>query len=238
MKVTISNSFRILYVTDRFLQSRYPSPPIAKTVNASNVDLAEYNRDVLKQRLAKPAKEIIVFGMIGNFKTTYKGVHTAIEALSQIKDKYKFVFKVLGKGDTLKYINLAKDFDIDDYVFFCGSLPNGRPVLNWLDQLDIYLQPSLAEGLPRALIEAMSRGLPCVASKTGGIPELLEPRFLHNPGNAKDLKNKILYILSLNLSEISKENFDRVKQYNSNSLNKKRFVFFEDLKNAAIRNLQ
>jgi len=52
-----------------------------------------------------------------------------------------------------------------------------------LDDVDIYIQPSRQEGLPRALIEAMSRGCPAVGSTAGGIPELLSPECLHQPGD-------------------------------------------------------
>ena len=46
-------------------------------------------------------------------------------------------------------------------------------MFEWLDDMDLYIQPSLQEGLPRAVVEAMSRGLPALGAHTGGIPELL-----------------------------------------------------------------
>ena len=70
---------------------------------------------------------------------------------------------------------------------FNGVLPSGQPVLNWLDDIDIYVQPSFQEGLPRALVEAMSGGRPAFASTTGGIPELLPADCLHCPGDAARL---------------------------------------------------
>ena len=56
-----------------------------------------------------------------------------------------------------------------------------------MDQVDIYIQPSLTEGLPRGLLEAMSRGCPAIASRVGGIPELLGNSCLHRPGDAEGL---------------------------------------------------
>ena len=47
-----------------------------------------------------------------------------------------------------------------------------------LDECDIYLQPSLQEGLPRSVIEAMSRGCACIGAATAGIPELLESEYV------------------------------------------------------------
>ena len=66
---------------------------------------------------------------------------------------------------------------------FGRNLAFGRPVLEWLNDVDIYIQPSRQEGLPRALIEAMSRGCPAFGSTAGGIPELLSPECLHQPGD-------------------------------------------------------
>lgn len=61
---------------------------------------------------------------------------------------------------------------VADRVVFKGQMKH-QQVLEWIDSLDIYIQPSMQEGLPRALIEAMSRACPAIGSSTGGIPELL-----------------------------------------------------------------
>ena len=70
---------------------------------------------------------------------------------------------------------------------FCGTLASGTAVNQWLDDIDLYIQPSLTEGLPRALIEAMSRGCPALGSGAGGIPELLAPECIHKPGDSATL---------------------------------------------------
>ena len=57
----------------------------------------------------------------------------------------------------------------------------------WLDAVDLYVQPSRQEGLPRGTLEAMSRACPALGSTAGGLPELLEPECLHKPGDAAGL---------------------------------------------------
>ena len=88
-----------------------------------------------------------------------------------------------------------KNFGVENQVFFDGTLPGGQPVYDWLDDLDLYLIPSLQEGLPRALVEAMSRGCPAIGAKTGGIPELLGKDCIYGRKNYKKLAKKIKMIL-------------------------------------------
>lgn len=57
----------------------------------------------------------------------------------------------------------------------------------FLDTVDIYIQPSKQEGLPRSVVEAMSRGCLCVGSRIAGIPELLSTKYLFNAGNVMQI---------------------------------------------------
>lgn len=68
---------------------------------------------------------------------------------------------------------MASDQGIADRVKFLGWLAAGPAVRAELDRADLFVLPSRTEGLPRALVEAMARGLPCIGSTAGGIPELL-----------------------------------------------------------------
>ena len=60
-----------------------------------------------------------------------------------------------------------------------------------LTDSDIYIQPSLQEGLPRAVVEAMSTALPCIGFNTGGIPELLEPEYIVKLKNVDGIVQRI-----------------------------------------------
>ena len=63
-----------------------------------------------------------------------------------------------------------------DRVRFRGQLTTPVDVRAELDRADLFVLPSRQEGLPRAMIEAMARALPCIGSSVGGIPELLQPK--------------------------------------------------------------
>lgn len=234
MRQAVKHSKRTLYVTQSFLQRRYPSAKNALTVSASNVEIESPCMSKIESRdWSKPK---LVLGLIGNYKTRYKGIHLAIEALSLLKnDLGDFELRVLGKGDPVEYREMAKRMGVLDNTVFCGALPNGEPVMRWLDEIDLYMQPSLTEGLPRALIEAMSRGCVCVGSDAGGTPELLPLKLVHRAGDARSLAEVVKTALSEKgcWSSISLQNYERSKVYDKSFLNKKRSDFYFALKKAA-----
>ncbi|MBJ2152692.1 glycosyltransferase [Paracoccus sp. IB05] len=214
-RVATRNAPVVRYVTRQFLQGRYPTS--GKEFVASNVELHDSAAINTRRDLSKRK---IVFGTIGSLNTRLKGIHIAIEALSQLKTlrpELSFEYRILGEGDRAQFNGSA----IADYLKFDGVLPGGKPVLDWLDHVDIYLQPSFQEGLPRALIEAISRGCLCLGSTAGGIPELLAAERLHKPGDVKQLLASLQSLLSLSIEEQiaeSRANIMKSKDYHSDRL--------------------
>lgn len=236
IKKAIKSVNFVSYVSQIFLQSRYPSSNKAITVSVSNVEIPFVNDDILKKRLEKiqSKNEKIIFGLIGSFKTKYKGIHNTIPVLGRLSKRYSnFEFRILGSGNSIEYIEMAKKYNIEDKVFFDGVLPNGKAIFQWLDDIDIYIQPSLTEGVPRALIEAMSRGCPAIASTAGGISELLDKNLTFPPHD----QNEFYKILEKNIFNIdwkkeqAKKNFEKSKEYQKDILDKRRFDFFRKVKN-------
>ena len=157
-----------------------------------------------------------------------KGIDVAIKALSLSKQHIgRFEFHILGAGDASTYRQQAKYYGISNSVFFDGVLPSGDAVFRWLDNIDIYLHPSYKEGLPRALIEAMSRGCPALATNVAGTPELLTDEYLINSGDYKKLSEKIITIHndSATLIEMATNNFKVTEKYTSSFLDEKRKIF-------------
>lgn len=224
-----------LYVTEHFLQSRYPAHKEAVTTFCSNVEIPSVDNAVLTGRLDKISNptvgEPITFGLIANYSSKYKGIDVAIKALKEASLP-NWQFKVLGSGDATHYKQLAQNLGVADRVHFVGSLPSGGPVFNWVDSIDIYLHPSFQEGLPRALVEAMSRGAPAIASKIAGIPELLADTELIKAGDYQDLAKKIVALaasqeLQLQLAE---QNFNKAKNYYKDTLDQRRSEFWREFK--------
>jgi glycosyltransferase involved in cell wall biosynthesis len=183
----------VIYVSREFLQRRYPTRGRAEA--ASNVEIDPARPDVLEARLRRIARPpgLLTLGLIGAVDHNLKGIGTALAALGLARAELpEFRFRVLGKGDPQRWSSEIARAGLAARVEFCGTLPSGEPVLRWLDEIDVYLQPSFHEGVPRALIEAMSRGCLGLGSTAGGIPELLEPECLHRRGDATALASLLV----------------------------------------------
>lgn len=223
----------VIYVTNEFLQKRYPTE--GKSISCSDVNIEEAKEETIQKRLNKirDKEGSYKIGLIGSLNVNYKGHKEAIEAISLLKDKYNIELHFLGKGNTEKWKQLAKKLKVENNVFFDGILPSGKPVFKWLDELDIYLIPSLQEGLPRALIEAMSRGCPSIGTKTGGIPELLQKEYICPKRDYKEIANKIRKLCTNKeeMLRIANENYVKIKeQYNKEILNERRNKFLANFR--------
>lgn len=218
-----------LYVTKSFLQKRYPSDGVVTF--CSNVDIPEVPRSVLEARLAKngvPNRKI-TFGLIGNYSSKYKGIDIAIRALADFEKKgIDWQFEVVGAGDASMYHDLAHKLGVVEKVKFLGTKPAGSAIYEWLDGVDIYLQPSYQEGLPRALVEAMSRGCPSIGTAIAGIPELLNESEMISPGDWRSLSGKIHNLASDSdfMNDLSRRNFDMAKNYYREVLDDRRTRFW------------
>lgn len=220
----------VIYVTNNFLQKRYPSNAKNQT-GCSDVEVI-IDKKVINSRLinnSKQIKNIIKIGMIGSLESKYKGYDTAIKALDILKRKgeFNFVLELVGGGNS-NYVNkLIFKYKLENEIRIIGTLPHPKGIFKWLDSIDIYLQPSRQEGLPRALVEAMSRGCACVGSNTGGIPELLMPEYIHKKSDFHKLSSLISDLFNFEKRKKNSINsFEKASNYNKKSLDAERLRFY------------
>ena len=148
---------------------------------------------------------------------------------------------MLGGGIFLQEMQaLAKKLECSELIHFAGEVEHAD-VIQYLDNADAFVMPSRTEGLPRALIEAMARGLPCIASNVGGIPELLDNATVVENNNWSQLAQKIHGLLSSpeSMSQASMRNLEYAKRYELELLAKKRGDFYQsyfDLKSSLSSN--
>lgn len=139
-------------------------------------------------------REKTVIGHIGELDHSHKGQGTIIEAARQVKDSHpELHFVLVGNGKDEREFRQAADGLRN--VEFTGFVDN---IEDYLAAFDIFIYPSLCEGLGSSLLDAMSFGLPIVASGVGGIPEIIEDRvngLLIPPGSPQDLVEALQRVL-------------------------------------------
>ena len=128
---------------------------------------------------------------------TMKGVHILLEAFAQLKDKWRAAqLRIVGDGpEKANLINLARRLHIDDVVQFYGEQ---NDVHTFLKESYLFVLPSLSEGLPNALLEAMACGLPVIATRVGGTVDIIrdeENGLLVEPGDTRQLAGALSRLL-------------------------------------------
>ena len=222
------------YVTETMLQRRYPPAPEAFTTHYSSIKLADADFT------PAPRLDVAAFGLrtiaaVGTLEQMYKGFDVLIEALAAcVHDRgLDLRLEIVGDGrhrDDLR--SLAARLGLTGRVVFHGQLAAGDAVRGVLDRADLFVMPSRQEGLPRALIEAMARGLPCLGSDVGGIPELLDAEDLVPPGDAAVLAGAIAAALDDpgRLARMAARNHARAADYRDEALAARRRGLYEHLR--------
>lgn len=237
-KKEIKEAPYVVYVTNEFLQNRYPTK--GKSISCSNVMLPKNDEDVLQNRLKKIQREKklnkkIILGTCATVGSRYKGQQNVIKAIKVLKEKgYEVEYQLIGGGDNSYLKNIAKKYDSYENVKFKGVLTHAE-VFDWLDTIDIYVQPSLTEGLPRSLIEALNRGCPAIGSDAGGIPELLVDKSIYPKKSYKEFINALEYV-NMHREKLAIINFEKAKEYENNKLEARRSEFFKVFKEFADMN--
>jgi glycosyltransferase involved in cell wall biosynthesis len=123
---------------------------------------------------------------VGNLKPIKGHIHLARAAAEFLKRAPRAQFAIVGDGESREGLrNEIKTLKLDRSVHLPGSLEDVRP---WLRGADLFTAPSLSEGLPNALLEAMAMGLPCVLSRIPGHLEVAgSAAWYFEPGNPESL---------------------------------------------------
>lgn len=159
----------------RFLLSRLGYDPRKVGVVYNGVDIASWPASKLERsqkriELRMSAGELL-FGSIGRLDTQKGHVHL-VEAMALLRAKVNARCAIIGDGPRRHALELAvSKRAMEKSVLLLGERDD---VTAWLSTLDVFVLPSLWEGLPNALLEAMALGLPVVASAVDGIPEVVE----------------------------------------------------------------
>ena len=230
LRKIVYRSIAALYVTKNKLQARYPVSKNSFTISASNVQLIEGNiPDKCKILQNKDMYKLL---SIGSLEQMYKAPDIVLRALALLKERgINFKLKWLGDGFYKNEMQiLANKLNLTENVVFLGNVPR-LVVERELKEADLFLLVSRTEGLPRAMIEAMAFGLPCIGTNVGGIPELLDEQVLISKDDYVSLADKIEYMIEhINFTnEQAHKNFVKAKEYRESVLQINREKFYEYL---------
>ena len=130
-------------------------------------------RATLRTRTSYPVPENVLWiGTIAELHTN-KGLKYAIEACSTLdRTRHGFLYVIIGDGEKRTYLEqLVREKGLEHQIVLAGHIPNAK---QYLSAFDIFILPSLTESLSYSVLEAGEASLPVVASRVGGIPEIIE----------------------------------------------------------------
>ena len=228
MKRTVWEANYVIYVTCQFLQNRYPTA--GKNIGCSDVVIEENNENICLKRKERftylNKSDKIKVATIGSLDVSYKGQRYIIRALKTLlQDGWNYHYYLIGGGEGKALLKLAKELGVEDHIHYLGVLKHSD-INECLMSMDIYAQPSRQEGLPRAVVEAMNVGLPCIGSNVGGIPELLPQELIFDEGNVAGIV-KLLEVTPCSWCKYVDYSFNKVKEYDSKILDNRRNDFFK-----------
>ena len=213
-------------MTREYLQRRYPPGNGAFTTNYSSLKMADDAFVTEPRHYSEQARNLL---FVGSLAQMYKAPEVLLEAVSISKQQgVDFKLRMIGDGRYRQELeNLSAEMGLGESVEFLGEV-NWEGVLENLDKSDIFVLPSRTEGLPRAMIEAMARGLVCVGSDAGGIPELISSQCVSEKGNSQSLADTLMQVATNveQLNKLSAQNLESAQYYRQDKLTKRREDFY------------
>jgi glycosyltransferase involved in cell wall biosynthesis len=181
----------------------------------NGIELENY-KNLSKYRFTKSDKKIILF--IGTLSPV-KGLRYLIRAIEIIHAEMEnTILMIIGDGEERKFLEeIVIKLHLENVVIFQGRIPN-EDVPKYMVQGDIFVLPSLSEGFPNVILEAMAVGLPIVSTNVNGLSEIIknnENGYLVEPRNPQQLAEKVLMILKnpMQSKTISRNNIEKAKKY-------------------------
>lgn len=183
----------------RDLRKEYPNKKYFVFPTYSDLDIfLKENKTEFKQYICTAA----VLSPIKNIETLIDAFVSLREIPRREKKIYTklraFKLVIVGDGPSLEGLKLkVKNKKFSDFIVFTGKLSQ-EEVKNIIKDCYVFVLPSLSEGLPRVLLEAMALSKPIIASNVGGVPEVVSDGisgFLFKPKDVQRLSNRLEYLI-------------------------------------------
>jgi glycosyltransferase involved in cell wall biosynthesis len=236
MRFLAVNADGISCVTEFYLQQHYYSKK-SNSFKSHYSSLSLENSFFTSARI-HPKGKIFTIANIANQVDYYgrKGHVEIIKAIGLLK-KQGLVVNVKFAGSDYnegirKLSDLANELRVSSQVEFLGYMQR-QEISDYLDESDLYVMPTKSEGLPRVIIEAMAKGLPCITTNVSGNSELIESQFLiddYYDINSWAEQIKFLVINKKAYENASRYNFNNSLNYEAKKLQARRDAFYTHLK--------
>ncbi len=173
-----------------------PVEPLLNGVNTERFRRADFPRTRVRAELRLPPDKLII-GTVCVFRTQKRLHHWLVLAARLYAAHPDLHFVIVGDGPEESRLREQVTVQgMQDVISFPGRIQEVRP---WLGAMDIYLMTSEFEGLPIAMLEAMSMELPVVATQAGGIGEAIDDRkegFLAPVEGWEELEGPLLALIA------------------------------------------
>jgi glycosyltransferase involved in cell wall biosynthesis len=214
-KTIIKNADSAIALTEdmkRAMQAMYDRD-IAIVPNG--IDLKEYTSERPMQNVGGPIKRILFVGRLH----PVKGVQYLLQAMQMVHEEVPGAKLILvGDGEERESLEkLTDSLGIRECVEFVGGVPHEK-IPDYMHHADVFVLPSLSESFGIVNLEAMACGLPIVATRVGGIPDIIEDGangYLVDTKNQEQIAEVLLKLLQDEQlrKDMSDNNRERVRRY-------------------------
>lgn len=180
------------------------------------------NKDICRKKLNIETNEKIIL-FVGRLHPV-KGIEYLVDAMVHIQKRYKNTkLLIIGNGEQKRELEKrVNNYKLNDFVQFIGELPHSQ-LPDFFVASDFFVLPSISEGFPNVLLEAMAAGLPVIGTKIPGIPEIINNSrngILVEPKDSLAIARAIQYLIDHPVEQtvISKNNLDDVKKFEWKSI--------------------
>lgn len=191
IKYSLNNATKVRSLSSKMtkmLNDKGIENNIVEIPNRVNLDI--FKNTIIKEKLSNPIRIISV----GRF-VWEKGYENAINVIFNLRKSYKIELTLIGGGPLLTQYNEIIDNREGIQLIEWVSQEEFVPLLQ---NSDIYIQPSVSEGMPRTILEAMAVGLPVIASDVGAISGIIENNtngIIVTPNNDLELETAIIKLI-------------------------------------------
>jgi glycosyltransferase involved in cell wall biosynthesis len=232
--LTVSKASKQSFVDDGYVRGEGKVDFIYDGLDLTKYSMLE-SRDVLRQRIGLSSQYFYI-SFVGSL-VHRKGVEYLIKAFMDINNR-NIRLMIVGDGPNGDiFRDMAKG---DHRIDFLGYR---KDAVSYIKASDLFILPSLYEGLPNAIIEAMFVGTPVIATNVSGIPELIEHNFnglLVPPGDAKRLKEAALELIGNNelAARFAKESIKKATYFNVDRMIRDYENFYKRLQEERLLSIQ